>query len=406
MRSGRLVRHGFRDMARHRLRTFFMMLGTFIGVLALTIVVAIGQGTRDAMVSRIDKVFSGSSILLSASGGGSRGGPHSAGPVTTLTIDDLEAIQSSIPSIEVWDPMLLAGPREVVYRGNSNTVRVMGHSTHYEEVWSRGASRGALFGDAEVRSSARVALVGETVARELFEGADPIGLQIRIGSVPFEVIGVLEAIGTDLHGWDRDNEVVVPYTTAMRRIMNVDYIGTAKLLAVSDAEIETSVAAIETLLRERHALAEDEPNDFSMFTPVQVQQMVGSMNRIFTLFLPIVAGVSLLIGGIVVANLMIMGVNERRAEIGLRKAVGARQKDIRLQFLLESSLVTMVGGVLALVVAVVALSFVSRAMDFENIMPWQAAVLALAAAVLVGLVAGVTPARRAAALEPVSTLRE
>jgi putative ABC transport system permease protein len=383
-----------------------MMLGTFIGVLALTIVVAIGQGTRDTMVSRIDKVFSGSSILLSASGGGSRGGPHSAGPVTTLTIDDLEAIQSSIPSIEVWDPMLLAGPREVVYRGNSNTVRVMGHSTHYEEVWSRGASRGALFGDAEVRSSARVALVGETVARELFEGADPIGLQIRIGSVPFEVIGVLEAIGTDLHGWDRDNEVVVPYTTAMRRIMNVDYIGTAKLLAVSDAEIETSVAAIETLLRERHALAEDEPNDFSMFTPVQVQQMVGSMNRIFTLFLPIVAGVSLLIGGIVVANLMIMGVNERRAEIGLRKAVGARQKDIRLQFLLESSLVTMVGGVLALVVAVVALSFVSRAMDFENIMPWQAAVLALAAAVLVGLVAGVTPARRAAALEPVSTLRE
>jgi putative ABC transport system permease protein len=406
MRRGRLVRHGFRDMARHRLRTFFMMLGTFIGVLALTIVVAIGRGTRDTMISRIDKIFSGSSILLSASGGGSRGGPHAAGPVTTLTIDDLDAIQSSIPTIKAWDPMLLAGSREVVYQGNSNTVRVMGHSTNYEEVWSRGASRGSLFGDAEVRSSARVALVGETVASELFHGADPIGLQIRIGTVPFEVIGILEAIGTDLHGWDRDNEVIVPYTTAMRRIMNVDYIGTAKLLAVSDAEIDASVAAIETLLRERHALAEDEPNDFSMFTPVQVQQMVGSMNRIFTLFLPIVAGVSLLIGGIVVANLMIMGVNERRAEIGLRKAVGARQKDIRMQFLLESSLVTVVGGVLALVVAVGALTFVSRAMDFENIMPWQAAVLGLAAAVLVGLVAGVTPARRAAALEPVSTLRE
>ncbi len=406
MRSGRLIRHGFRDMGRHRLRTFFMMLGTFIGVLALTIVVAIGQGTRDTMISRIDKIFSGSSIMLSASGGGSRGGPHSAGPVTTLTIDDLDAIQSSIPTVKVWDPMLLAGSREVVYQGNSNTVRVMGHSSNYEEVWSRGANRGSLFGDAEVRSSARVALVGETVERELFQGADPIGLQIRIGSVPFEVIGVLDAIGTDLHGWDRDNEVIVPYTTAMRRIMNVDYIGSAKLLANSDAEIESSVAAIETLLRERHALAADEPNDFSMFTPVQVQQMVGSMNRIFTLFLPIVAGVSLLIGGIVVANLMIMGVNERRAEIGLRKAVGARQNDIRMQFLLESSLVTVVGGIFALIVAVGALTFVSRAMDFENVMPWEAAVLGLVAAVLVGLVAGVTPARRAAALEPVSTLRE
>jgi putative ABC transport system permease protein len=393
-------------MGRHRLRTFFMMLGTFVGVLALTIVVAIGKGTRDTMISRIDKIFSGSSILLSASGGGSRGGPHATGPVTTLTIDDLDAIQASIPTIKVWDPLLLAGSREVVYDGNSRTVRVMGHSTHYEEVWSRGASRGALFGEAEVRSSARVALVGETVARELFQGADPIGLQIRIGVVPFEVIGVLEAIGTDLHGWDRDNEVIVPYTTAMRRIMNVDYIGTAKFLAVSDAEIDNSVAAIENLLRERHALAEEEPNDFSMFTPIQVQQMVGSMNRIFTLFLPIIAGISLLIGGIVVANLMIMGVNERRSEIGLRKAVGAREKDIRLQFLLESSLVTVFGGLIALIVAAAALTFVSRAMDFENIMPWQAAVLGLGAAVLVGLVAGVTPAKRAAALESVSTLRE
>jgi putative ABC transport system permease protein len=406
MRTGRLVRHGFRDMARHRLRTFFMMLGTFVGVLALILVVAIGRGTRDTMISRIDKIFSGSSILLSASGGGSRGGPHSAAAVTTLTIDDLEAIQASIPTIKVWDPMLLAGSREVVYQGNSITVRVMGHSTHYEEVWNRSASRGTLFGEAEVRSSARVALVGETVARELFQGADPIGLQIRIGTVPFEVIGVLESIGTDLHGWDRDNEVIVPYTTAMRRIMNVDNIGSAKLLAVSDAEIETSVNAIEALLRERHALAEDEPNDFSMFTPVQVQQMVGSMNRIFTLFLPIVAGVSLLIGGIVVANLMIMGVNERRGEIGLRKAVGAREKDIHSQFLLESSLVTVVGGLLALIVAAAALTFVARAMEFPSIMPWEAAVLGLGAAVLVGLVAGAIPARKAAALDSASTLRE
>lgn len=406
MKTGRLIRHGFRGMARHRLRTFFMMLGTFIGVLALTIVVAIGQGTRDTMISRIDKIFSGSSILLSASGGGSRGGPHSAESAVTLTVDDLDAIQASIATIKVWDPMLLAGSREVVYQGTSSTIRVMGHSTHYEEVWNRGASRGALFGDAEVRSSARVALVGETVARELFQGADPIGLQIRVGTVPFEVIGVLEEIGTDLHGWDRDNEVIVPYTTAMRRIMNVDNIGTAKLLAVSEAEIGASVDAIEALLRERHALAADEPNDFSMFTPVQVQQMVGSMNQIFTLFLPIIAGVSLLIGGIVVANLMIMGVNERRSEIGLRKAVGAREKDVRLQFLLESSLVTVVGGLIALIVAAATLTFVGRAMDFSGIMPWEAAVLGLGAAILVGLVAGVVPARRAAALESASTLRE
>jgi putative ABC transport system permease protein len=393
-------------MGRHKLRTFFMMLGTFIGVLALTLVVAIGQGTRDTVIARIDKIFSGSSILLSASGGGSRGGPHGTGPTTTLTIDDLNAIERSVPGIYVWDPMLIVGSREVIYQGNSSTVRVMGHSDDYEEVWNRGASRGRLFGVVDVRTLARVALVGETVVEEVFQGADPIGLQIRIGSIPFEVIGVLESIGIDLHGWDRDNEIIVPYTTAMRRIMNVDYIGTAKLLAVSDGEIDASVSAIESLLRERHALAEDEPNDFSMFTPVQVTQMVGSMNRIFTLFLPIVAGVSLLIGGIVVANLMIMGVNERRGEIGLRKAVGARGKDIRLQFLMESSLVTIVGGVFALIVAAAALTFVSRAMDIPGVLPWEAGLLGMGAAILVGLVAGVAPARRAAALDSVTTLRE
>ena len=406
MRTQRLIRHGLRGMGRHRLRTFFMMLGTFVGVLALTVVVAIGKGTRDTMISNIDKIFSGSSILLSAGGGGSRGGPHAAGPTTTLTVDDLEAIQASVPGVRTWDPMLLAGSREVVYQGNSRTVRIMGHSETYEDVWSRGASRGSLFGEAEVRSSARVALVGETLVDELFQGADPIGLQIRIGAVPFEVIGVLEQIGIDLHGWDRDNEIIVPYTTAMRRIMNVDYIGTAKLLAVNDSEIENAVAGIESLLRERHALAEDEPNDFSMFTPIQVQQMVGSLNEIFTLFLPIIAGVSLFIGGIVVANLMIMGVNERRSEIGLRKAVGAREKDIRLQFLLESSLVTVAGGVFALIVASAVLAIAARMMELPSIMPWQAALLGLGAAVLVGLAAGVAPARRAAALESVSTLRE
>jgi putative ABC transport system permease protein len=177
-------------------------------------------------------------------------------------------------------------------------------------------------------------------------------------------------------------------------------------LAVNDSEIDASVAAIETLLRERHALADDEPNDFSMFTPVQVQAMVGSLNRIFTLFLPIVAGVALLIGGIVVANLMIMGVNERRSEIGLRKAVGAREKDIRLQFLLESSLVTVVGGVIALLVAAAALTFIARTMELPGVMPWEAATLGMGAAILVGLAAGVVPARRAAALESVATLRE
>jgi putative ABC transport system permease protein len=406
MKTERLIRHGLRDMGRHRLRTFFMMLGTFVGVLALTVVMAIGQGTRDAVMGNIQRMFAGNSILLSAGGGGMMGGGSAGGPTTTLMEEDLEEIQASVPGIRVYDPMVLAGSREVVYQGSSSSVRVLGHSENHEEVWARGVSRGAFFGEDEVRSSARVALVGETLVRELFGGADPIGLQLRIGTVPFQVIGVLDSMGIDPHGWDRDNEVIIPFTTMMRRVLNVDYLGSAKILAEEGTDLSAAVEAIEALLRERHSLAEDELNDFSMITPVQVEEMVSSMNRIFTLFLPLLAAVSLLIGGIVVANLMLMGVNERRSEIGLRKAVGARDRDVWLQFLLESSLVTVAGGILALLVGAAGLAVIGGAMEGISVMPWEAATLGLLAAVAVGLLAGVFPARRAAALEPVETLRE
>jgi len=382
------------------------MLGTFVGVLALTLVVAIGQGTRDSVMGNIERMFAGNSILLSAGGGGMMGGPRAEGPTTTLVMEDLEEILSTVPGVSVYDPMVMADAREVVYQGNSSSVRVLGHSERHEEVWDRGVSRGAFFGSEEVRSSARVALVGETLGREVFEGADPIGFQLRVGTVPFEVIGVLDSMGIDPHGWDRDNEVMIPVTTMMRRVMNIDYVQSAKILASDGGALDGAVIAIEELLRERHALADEEPNDFSMITPTQVREMVGSMNRIFTLFLPLLAGVSLLIGGLVVANLMLMGVNERRSEIGLRKAVGARSKDIGVQFLLEAALVTVAGGVLALLVGAAALGFISQAMEIPSVMPWQAATLGLGAAVVVGLVAGVFPARRASELEPVTTLRE
>jgi putative ABC transport system permease protein len=406
MKTQRIIRYGLRDLRRHRLRTFFMMLGTFVGVLALTLVVAIGQGTRDSVMGNIERMFAGNSILLSAGGGGMMGGPRAAGPTTTLVMEDLDAILSTVPGIAVYDPMVMASDREVVYQGNSSSVRVIGHSENHEEVWDRGVSRGAFFGSTEVRSSARVALVGETLVREVFEGADPIGFQLRVGTVPFEVIGVLDSMGIDPHGWDRDNEVIIPVTTMMRRVMNIDYVQSAKILVTDAGEMDRAVSAIETLLQDRHALADEEPNDFSMITPTQVREMVGSMNRVFTLFLPLLAGVSLLIGGIVVANLMLMGVNERRSEIGLRKAVGANAADIRTQFFLESALVTMVGGVLALVVGAVVLWFISKGMEIPSVMPWQAALLGLGAAVIVGVAAGVLPARRASELDPVTTLRE
>ena len=423
MRTRRVVSSGLASLGRHKLRTFFMTLGTLIGVTALTVVVAYGRGTQEAVLENIGRMFSGSTILLSAGGGGMRGGPHSSGPTTTLTLEDLDAIAASVGEVGLFDPVMMLSGREVIYEGASEELNILGHSENHGVVWNRDASRGAYLSREDVESSARVAVVGETTVRELFGGVDPIGEQIRIGNVPFEVIGVLSPAGVDPHGLDKDNEIHVPITTMMRRLMNVDYIMTAKLMVTGDADLDAVVLDIEDVLRERHALGPDEPNDFHMITPVQVEELVESSNRVFTLFLPLVAAISIIVGGIVVANLMLMSVNERRAEIGLRKAVGAKTRDIWTQFMFESASVTALGGVLALGVGFVGLQVLGRVSSTmpgariesaeaqavgETIslgLPWEAAALGIGAAVLVGLIAGVAPARRAAELDPVQTLR-
>jgi putative ABC transport system permease protein len=199
----------------------------------------------------------------------------------------------------------------------------------------------------------RVAVIGETVAASLFGTEEPIGADLQINSVPFRIIGVLERFGTDLHGTDRDNEVVVPISTAMRRLTNADTIGMARLLIDNPAQLEDVAHQIAGTLRQLHGLAPGEPDDFAVMTPVQVQHMVGLAQQIFSVFLPLIAGVSLLAGGVVAATLMLGAVNERVAEIGLRRAVGAIPADIRLQFLLESAVTTLCGGLLGLAAGLV-----------------------------------------------------
>lgn len=399
----RLVTHSVRAMRRYRLRSGFMMLGSLIGVAALTLVVSIGAGAQRKIMSTMRQLFGASSILVFARGVNFMGGPRP--DAARLTIDDLEAVADRVPEIAAWDPQQTM-PSASVRRGEaSTTARVVGASERTGRVWNRAASRGEYFDAAAIAGSARVALIGETVRTALFQQEDPIGGEILVGAVPFRVIGLLEPFGTDVHGMDRDNEVVVPITTMMRRVMNVDTISMARLLVRDASQGEAAATAIRAALRERHAIADGRRDDFTMVTPVEVQHMVSGVQRAITLYVPLVAGVALLVGGIVAATLMLVSVNERVGEIGLRRAVGARPEDIRLQFLVETASTTAIGGLAGVAIGYAGAFYVARQFHLGDIFSWSAVGIGVVMSVVVGLLAGVMPARRAARMQPADALR-
>ena len=403
MKKSRIIKTSFKTMGRHKLRTFFMMIGIVVGMLALTLILSLGSGSEKKMMDNIRRMFSADNVLIGA-GGGMMMGPR-GGVTTTLTLQDIEELAEEIPNIVMWDPMQMDFGKEVRYKDKSVELRILGHSPNAETLWNRGVVSGSFFTEADMKQSARVALIGQTAARELFGDADPNGEQIRIGMIPFRIKGVLEPMGIDPHGMDKDNEIYAPITTVMRRLMNVDYIMSAKIQLSDMGKMNETVELVTEILREKHHLAENEPNDFYLLTPVQVQEMVSGMNQVFKVFLPLIAGLSLLVGGIVISVLMLMSVNERVAEIGLRKAVGARSKDILGQFLVESAVVTFVGGLIGLLLGFAGVMAMTVMMELPSVFSWSALGIGLGASIGIGLGAGVIPARKAADLDPVEALR-
>ncbi len=404
MSVGRVAATAFKSIRRNKLRSALMMIGVTVGVGALTVVTAIGEGTVKEVMNKMESTFNANNILIMAGGGTRHGAARGEGPTTTLTIDDLEALEARVPNIDSTGPSLRVGPRMVSHKGVNREVRITGYSERAEQL-TRRVSQGSFFSRDDVRNSARVALIGQDAASELFGDVDPIGERVRVGSVPFEIVGVLEIGGVGVHGTNTDDVIFVPVTTAMRRLMNVEHISSAKLHVRDASQMGATERAIEDVLRGRHQLAKGAPNDFSMITPVLVQEMVESSSRTFTLFLPLVSAIAIGVGALIIASLMLVSVNERRPEIGLRKAVGARARDIQAQFLFESTAITVVAGLIGLVVGAVASQFILQQQGKPLILPWGAMSIGLVASITVGVLAGVIPARRAAALDPVDTLR-
>jgi putative ABC transport system permease protein len=403
MNTIRLVRHSMRAITRYKLRSAFIMLGSFIGATALTLVISVGGGAQRKMLATVRQLFGASSIMVMAGGTQLMSGPNAN--AARLTIDDIEAVATELPGIEAWDP-LQAMPEASVRQGAATaTARVLGESERSEHVWQRTVTRGEYFDAGAVRSSARVALIGETTAKELFGSEDPVGGDIEIGNVPFRVVGVLEPFGTDVHGMDRDDEIVVPISTMMRRVMNVDTITMAKLLVRDSSQVASAGREVTRVLRERHRIPSGRPDDFTLVTAVTVQTIVARMQKIFSLYLPLVAGISLIVAAIVAATLMLASVNERVAEIGLRRAIGARVEDIQLQFLVETTATIVGGGVAGTVVGSILAQIAANRLHLGTVLSWRAVTLAIIVSIVTGVLAGVVPARRAARLNPTEALR-
>ncbi|MFW6206351.1 MAG: ABC transporter permease [Gemmatimonadota bacterium] len=403
MKTGRIVRSAFGELGRSKLRTFFMMVGIVIGITAVTMVVAVGLGAERQVMKRVQK-FGLDSLMVFAGGGREIGRPV-GGQVTTLTLEDRDALLREIPEIAGAAPFQRQPERTVKYRDRTRVAAVFGVTNDWEWVWDWHASRGRFVAADDERRMARVAVIGESVRRELFGDADPVGEQIRIGKIAVEVIGVLESRGTGPSGGDMDNRVIVPLSTLMRRMANVDHIAAIKVLLNDARDLDDAVESIEETLRERHYASAGEPDDFRVISPDEVAEFAGEVAGTFNVFLVFVAGISLIAGGFVIGNIMLISVGERRAEIGLRKAVGARRRDIRFQFLLEVVVVTVIGGLSGVLLGLVGAAILGRLIQLPLAISWESVVLGVVFSAIVGIFAGLQPAGKASRMQPVEALR-
>lgn len=386
-----LLKSSLLGMSRNKLRTLFMSIGVMIGVATLIAGQSLGGGAEQQLKQRVEKVFSPGSIMLVS---------------RTLTNGDVDAIEEQMEQVVASAARFGGGESEISYQGINQKAAVFGHTVEGESVWNRGVIEGRFFSNRDMSKTARVALLGHRLAELLFGAdGDPLDKEILIGSVPFRVIGVLEPAGIDPHGEDRDEDIYIPITTAMRRLNNTEYIGIAKLLVSDLEQIDDDVEQISEILNEQHNIAEGEDEDFAIYSSKFVGRMVVKTNRILNVYMVVAGSVVLLVAAIVIASIMLVVVRERVAEIGLRKALGATEQNIGFQFLTEVVAVTLLSGLLGIGLGMGVAKLVSLFIGLPVVVTASSVLLGVLAAVLVGIASGIAPARKAARLDPVEALR-
>jgi len=400
-----IIRVAFRALVRNKMRAALTMLGIIIGVSAVIAMVSIGQGASASVQAQIESI--GTNLLFVSAGaqnvGGVRSGTGDTG-TNTLTVEDLEAIRREVPSVSMVTPAINARSQLVAGNMNWNTS-VQGVSEQYPEVRKWQVQSGAFFTDSDVRTAARVIVIGQSIADNLFPGMDAVGQTLRVSNLPFRVVGVMARKGQDQGGRDQDDIAFAPYTTVQKKVLGNTRVQIAYVSAISEDATYTAQSQIGDLLRQRHKLTANEPDDFTVRNMTDIAEAANETSKTMTILLACIAGVSLLVGGIGIMNIMLVSVTERTREIGIRMAIGARSSAVRSQFLIESIVLSLTGGTIGILLGIGLSLAIPAMLGWPTLVSMMAIVGSVLFSVAVGVFFGYYPARKAAALDPIEALR-
>jgi len=389
-----------RALRRNKMRSLLTMLGVIIGVGSVIASVSITTGASKQVEDKVASL--GQNVVTVFSGSFSTSGSRSGwGNAPTLTVEDAMAIKNEVANVVAVSPEV-RDRMQILANGLNWNTGIQGESPDYPQIRDWDVADGAMFTEADVRSIAKVAVIGKTVVDQLFVNSDPIGQTLIVRNIPFKIVGVLESKGFNLFGQDQDDVVIIPYTSHMRRITKRTFVSSIMVQAASKDSIEQVQDDINTLMRDRHKSAEP---DFTVRTQLELMAMATSTTRIMSVLLGAIASVSLIVGGIGIMNIMLVSVTERTREIGIRMAVGARSRDILVQFLIEAVTLSAVGGIMGIALGMGAAKITSHFTGWPTLTPFAWIGIACVSSAAIGIVSGFYPAWKASRLDPIEALR-
>jgi putative ABC transport system permease protein len=404
MNFGNLFRIALKALSNNKFRGFLTMLGIIIGVGSVITMLAIGQGSKKSIQAEISEM--GSNMIMISPGGDRRGGVRlSADDMQTLKVKDYEDIVSKCSYVSLASPTVNSSG-QCVYGSNNTPTSIYGVNLDYLEIRSYKIEDGDTFSEQDIKTAAKVCLIGKTVVDNLFtDGESPVGKVIRFGTVPLKIVGVLESKGNNSMGMDQDDLLIAPYTTVMKRIEAVTYLQGITCSALTEDYTDQAIEQITQVLRENHKLKESDDDDFEIRSQQELASMMTNTSDLMSTLLAAVAAISLIVGGIGIMNIMYVSVTERTKEIGLRMSIGARGRDILAQFLIEATLLSVMGGIIGVIVGVGASFIVRAVLSYPiYIQPWSI-ILSFAVCTLIGIFFGWYPAKKASNLDPIDALR-